>query len=83
MISTAAAVPIAVSFVGVAAPAVSIVAPDPLWTPIVRVAVAIELFWIGGGLAALWWLTRRSTTEQSLPKTPEKASLGSDPPLAA
>ena len=84
MISAASALPIAVSFAGVAAPAVAVISVDPLWTPIVRVAVAIELVWIGGGLALLWWLTRRSTAMRSTrPKAPEKLTARNEPPLAA
>ena len=83
MISISGALPIAASFAGVAAPAASIIAPQPLWTPIVRIALAIELIWLVGGLAVLWWLTRRSEVGRTNPQTPRKVPTREEPPMAA
>jgi hypothetical protein len=68
-------------------PADGVVADIPLWTPITRVTLAIEIAWIVASLALLLWLTRPAKSNRSRPEAPlrQRTRRGEDdvPPMAA
>jgi len=69
-------------------PADGIVGDLPLWTMTTRFTLGIEILWIVGALALLFWLTKPPRADVSSPRVPTRARTRArdddgTPPLAA
>jgi hypothetical protein len=56
------------------APAANVIPVAHLWTPVVRLALGLEVLWWTGALAFLVWLTRPSASDKSQPPKPKRGA---------
>jgi hypothetical protein len=56
------------------APAANVIPVAHLWTPVVRLALGLEVLWWTGALAFLVWLTRPSAPDKSQPPKPKRGA---------